>query len=60
MSKLKVIAHACRGGSVGYNNEKYSYKVPLKVFAQKLVGTANFWAKEGRRCARLSRFVILY
>jgi len=29
----------------------------LKDFAQGSVGTANPWAKEGRRCARLLRFV---
>ncbi len=25
----------------------------LKDFAQELVGTANSWAKEGRRCAKI-------
>lgn len=31
----------------------------IKNFAQRLVGTSNPWAKEGRRCARCSRFVML-
>ena len=29
----------------------------LKNFAQRPVGTSDPWAKEGRRCARCSRFV---